>query len=233
VRRGLAPVFFAALLAIGGGPGAAQAARRIAVLGFSGEGLSPDVRAQFETLIEERLARAGYAVVSHDTTQEEITRRELPESCAFGPCVEQIGLALGVERFLDARIGADGKTYSFVLSLVEARRGSSISQVVGTCSVCTVAEALAKVGAGIESLEGRAVAGGAPGGALSAGELRHVAPRRASKTWPAILLGIGLAATGTGVALVSQTTHDDAGFVTIGSGGTVALTGLAWLLLGD
>jgi hypothetical protein len=234
VRRGVAAASLAALVALGPAEGEGQAARRIAVLGFSGEGLAADVREQFETLIEERLRLAGYGVVSRATTQEELTRRELPERCAFGPCVEPIGIALGVDRFLDARIGADGQSYSFVLSLVEARRGSSIDQVVGTCDVCTVAEALAKVGQGIDTLGGRGLAEGTPRAASrGAGTVTRVAPRRPSKTWPAILVGVGLAMAGGGAALVSQTTHDDAGFVTIGSGGTVALTGLVWLLVGD
>jgi hypothetical protein len=210
----------------------AHAARRIAILGFSGEGVSSDVRAQFETLIEEGLRKKGYGVVTRAAALEVLTRRELPDSCTFGPCVALIGEALGVERVLDARISADGQSYSFVLSLVEARHGSPIDQVVGSCPVCTVSEALGRVGAGIEALEKRPAAQSAP--VAMHNDVQRLEPRRkTSKLWPAILVGVGLAAVGGGALLTSQTTHDAPGWVTIGSGGTVTLTGLIWLLVGD
>jgi hypothetical protein len=184
------------------------------------------VRAQFETLIEEALRKLGAQVVTRHDALEVITTRELPEGCAFGPCVAAVSKALGVERILDARISAVGQSYSFVLSMIEGRAGTPVAQVVGSCAVCTVAEALTKVNAAVEVLEGRA-AGGQSSDLVSHG------PRRTGNTAPLLLTGLGVAVGAGGAALVTQTERDELGWALAGAGGTIAITGLVWLLLKD
>jgi hypothetical protein len=224
VRRELAAVL--AILALLLSPAAALAARRLAIIGLSAEGASGDVRDQFEAAIEEGLRKVGYEVVTRSAALDVVTSRELPEGCVFGPCVEPIGRALRVDRFLYARIGADGQAYSFVLTLVETRLGTSVGQVVGSCPVCTVAEAVDQVRGSIDVLEGRA---GSPSPLVARTDARRP-PRRVA---PLVLGASGLAATVVGALLVSRTTHDSPGWVTIGSGGTALLTGLIWAIAGD
>jgi hypothetical protein len=222
VRRGLIVLALCALL-----PASASGARRVAFVGFAAEGVPDDVRAQFETLIEEAVRKLGVLLVTRHDALEVVTQRELPEGCAFGPCVAAVSGALGVDRILDARIAAVGQSYSFVLTMVEGRRGTPVAQVVGTCAVCTVAEALGKVGAAVEVLEGKAVAGGASSDLVSHN------PRRRSKAAPVALTVAGVAAVGGGALVVSQTERDGLGWAAVGAGGTMALTGIIWLMSRD
>jgi len=227
VRRVAALFFWVGVGAALGGAATAEAAgKKIAIVALSTEGLADDVREQFETLVEEGLRKVGYQVTTRSAALDVITSRELPEGCTFGPCARTVGEALRVDRLLDARISAEGQSYSFVLSMVDARSGVAAAQVVGSCGVCTVAEALTRVGDSIQVLEGGALA--APEGIE-----RQATQRKRSKLPPILLSLAGAAAAGGGALLVTQTAHDDAGWVTIGAGGTALLTGLIWLLVGD
>jgi hypothetical protein len=217
VRRGL---IVAALLAAQ--TAGAEPRRRVAVLDVLAEGLSPDVSAQFETIIEESLRRAGSAVISRSVTQDAVNRKELPEGCAFGPCVGGIARAVDADGLLDARLSAAGDSYSFVLTMIDAG-GRPIGQVVGSCPVCTVSEALNKVGASIGALESSPSLGTLP---VLEPEARHRRSRAVG--WIATLAG--LAAAGAGAALVGATAHDAPGWVAIGAGGAFALTGFVILV---
>jgi hypothetical protein len=224
VRRGLILV---ALLATSVATAASDSRRRVALLDVVAEGLAPDVRAQFETIIEEALRRTGNTVISRSVTIDAVARKELPEGCTFGPCVAGIAQVLDADRLLDARLNAEGDSYSFVLTFVDGRSGTPLAQVVGSCPVCTVSEALNKVGASIPVLEGRAVSDSQP-------LVARMAPRHprshALAGWLTTLAG--LAAAGGGAALVALTSHDAPGWVTIGAGGAVAMTGFV-ILVGD
>jgi hypothetical protein len=216
------------VLAFASAPGAAAPAKkRVAILDFVADGVSADVHAQFETTIEEQLRSAGYTVVTHAATAETIGKRDLQEGCSFGPCVSAIGKALDVERLLDVRIGAEGQSYSYVVSMIDTR-GVPVAQVADACAVCTVAEAMNKVGVAVGALEGRPV----PYGLDAAPVTRPSQPTR-SKLVPALLVAAGAAMTGGGAALVATTDPKAPGWVTIGSGSTVLLTGLVMLITGD
>jgi hypothetical protein len=207
---------------------ASAASRRIAILDLVTEGLAPDVRAQFETTIEEELRKAGYLVVAHATVADVVAKKEdLVEGCTFGRCVAGIARALEADQLLDVRISADGASYAYVLSVVEPRYGTPIAQELSSCPVCTVAEALGKTAHAVAALDAQ----------LRASPLRDTgveAPRaKKSKLAPVLLMAGGLALAGGGTAIVAGTEQKEVGWVTIGSGGTVFLTGLILLLAGD
>jgi hypothetical protein len=208
---------------------ALAAPRRVAVLDLVADGVAPDVRAQFETTIEEELRKGGAIVMPNGSVLDLVKKRvDLPDGCTFGPCVAGIGKALDVDRLLDVRITADGASYSYVLSLLDARGGAPVTQIVTTCGVCTVAEALGKMAGTVKMLEGQAPA------VLGRDEgLAPMAPPRRSKVFPTFLVVAGLALAAGGTALVAGTAQDEAGFATIGAGGTAFLTGLFLLLSGD
>jgi hypothetical protein len=201
----------------------------VAILDFQTEGVAPDVRAQFETTVEEELRKAGAVVLANAAALEVVRKRlDLPDGCTFGPCIAPIGKALEADRMLDARVTADGASYTFVVSMVDGRSGMPSSQVVATCGVCTVAEALGKMAATIRALQGQAVQG-----LRDTGPLEPLAPARRSKALPVALTVGGLALAGGGVGLVAGTEQKSAGWVILGSGGTALLTGLFLLLSGD
>jgi hypothetical protein len=213
-------------------PAVAPAAgkRRVAVLDLVTDGMAADVRAQFETLIEEQLRRSGYLVIAHATVAEAVTRRDdLVEGCAFGPCVAPIAQAVGAERLLDVRITAEGPSYSFVVSMVESAYGATVAQEAASCGVCTVTEALAKLGASIAALENQRVVARNE----ATGRIVRMEPAPRSKALPIALVITGLAMTAGGTGLVAETEQKEAGWVTVGSGGTLLLTGLIMLLSGD
>jgi hypothetical protein len=201
----------------------------VAILELQTEGLATDVRAQFETTIEEELRKAGAVVLANAGVLELVRKRvELPDGCTFGPCIAAIGKALEADRLLDARVNADGASYTFVISMVDGRSGAPSAQVVATCGVCTVAEALAKMGVTIRALEGQSTAG-----TRDNGPIEPLAPARRSKALPLALTVGGVALTAGGIGLVAGTEQKDAGWVTIGAGGMALLTGLILLLGGD
>lgn len=224
MRRSLAVILAAtALFALG----PLAHARRAAIIGFSADGVPKDVREQFETIVEEGLRKVGYDVVNHSAVVESVTRNELAEGCTFGPCAVAITRSVDADRAIDASIAAEGQSYTFVISMLDGGSGAPIAQVVGSCPVCTVSEVLTKVGASIGVLEGNQKN-------LERPELvaREAPRRRRSKVLPVVLTVAGVAAAAGGAFLVARTAHDAPGWVTIGSGGTVALTGLI-LLVGD
>lgn len=223
MRRSVAAV--ALLLATVFRP-ASAGAQRLAILDLTTEGLPLDVRRQFETAVEEQLRRSGHLVLAHSIVLDALAKNELPDGCTFGPCVAAIARALEVDRLLDVRITAEGPSYGFVVSLV-GPGGAPIAQSVGNCGVCTVVEALDRLATTIAALDvsaARFIAEPPP---------RAESPPHRSKVWPILLAVGGAALAGGGVGLVAATEHQETGWVTIGSGGTLFLTGLVLLLVGD
>jgi hypothetical protein len=201
--------------------------RRVAILDLVTEGIPTDVRAQFEASIEERLRGAGYAVVTRAATVEVVGKKDLQEGCTFGPCVSAISRALEVDQLLDVRIGAEGQSYSYVLSLIDAG-GFPVAQIADTCGVCTVAEALGKVGAAAGTIDGRPVPR-----YVDAAPVARVSPKRHSRTLPIMLIGAGAISATAGVALVASDGNENAGWAAVGAGGAALLAGLLVLLTGD
>jgi hypothetical protein len=235
VRRSVAAVLgVAALALVSLAPSSLRAdgRKRVAILDVVIDGPSSDVAAQLETTIEEQLRRNGFEVVPHATTTEALRRHdELADGCSFGPCVAPIARALHVDRLLDIRVSADGQSYSFVISMVEGTQGAPIGQVVTSCGVCTVAEALSKMSAAVKAVDG----GGAVADVRSIDNTPVVsmAPSRPSKFVPAFLIVSGLVLAGGGTAVVAGTDTHEPGWVGIGSGGTLLLTGLIMLATQD
>jgi hypothetical protein len=164
-------------------------------------------------------------VVTRQEALEVITRRELPEGCAFGPCVSAVATPLGVDQILDVRVGAVGQSYSFVLTLVEGKSGAPLAQVVGSCAVCTVAEALTKVADAVAVLEG--------GRNEPSSNLVAHKPPGASPVPPILVTALGAAGVGASALLVSRSDRDALGWTVAGAGGALVLTGVTWLLLRD
>lgn len=230
MRRSLAAVVGVALLALASTALGAEAKKRIAVLDVVIDGLSGDVAAQLETTIEEQLRRNGYVVVPHATAAETIAKHDdLYEGCAFGPCVAPIARALRVDRLLDIRVSAEGQNYSFVVSMVEATHGASVGQVVTSCGVCTVAEALSKMTSAMKAIDGQVI----EERTVDSTPIVTMAPPRRSKLVPALLIVSGLVLAGGGAAVVAGTDSKEPGWVGVGSGGTLLLTGLVMLATQD
>jgi hypothetical protein len=208
----------------------ADTKKRIAILDVVIDGLGRDVAAQLEMTIEEQLRRSGYEVVPHAVTTETLSKHdELFDGCTFGPCVAGIARALRVDRLLDVRVTAEGQSYNFVVSIVEGSRGASVGQVMTGCGVCTVAEALAKMTSAMKALDGQIVA--TP--TIDASPIVSMPPPQRSRWVPALLIVSGLVLAGGGAAVVAGTDTHEPGWVGIGSGGTLLVSGLVMLATQD
>ena len=205
---------------------AAPPDKRAAVVDVVTEGLAPAARDRLDDALVEGLRFTGYVVVPRRQVRDTSARANLPEGCAFGPCLAQVGRALDVGRALTARVVADGQAYSFVLTLVETRAGTPVGQVTDSCAPCSIDEALDKISASMVAL----------GEGATAAALKKVpfpAARREGSGASAApwLAAAGVAAVVVGAVLVANGDQRDAGFVTIGAGSGLLASGiLVWVL---
>jgi hypothetical protein len=132
----------AALLA----PTAARAQKNepvIGVLRIDTTGVSDAAEVRFEQGVADGLAGAGFRVMDRASVDKAlIASTGYVAGCSFGPCLRAVRDATGVETVLVARIEGVGRTYSFVVSLMDTRSGQLLSQVAQNCSVCTVEDAI-------------------------------------------------------------------------------------------
>ncbi len=205
---------------------AAPPDKRAAVVDVVTEGVAPAARDRLDDALVEGLRFTGYVVVPRRAVRDAAQKANLPEGCAFGPCLAQVGRVLDVGRVLAARVVADGQAYSFVLTLVETVKGTPVGQVVDSCAPCSIDEALDKISASMVAL----------GEAATAAALKKVAfhPARreggvgSAGPW---LTAAGVAAVVVGAVLVAKTDQRDAGFVTIGAGSGILASGIfIWAL---
>ena len=203
---------------------AAPPDKRAAVVEVVTEGLSAKARDLLDEALADGLRFTGYVVVPRRTAREQIAKQNLPDGCAFGPCLTKIGTTLGVGRALVARVGADGQAYSYVLTLVETRLGTPVGQVVDACAPCTIDEVLGKISSSMVAL----------GEQVGSRALKPVAFPEARRTGQMVgpwMVGGGLVALAVGAILVANSEPRDAGFVTIGAGSALFASGiLVWAL---
>jgi hypothetical protein len=203
---------------------AAPPEKRAAVVEVVTEGLSAAARDRLDEALVDGLRFTGYVVVPRRTAHEQIAKQNLPDGCAFGPCLTKIGTALGVGRALIARVGADGQAYSYVLTLVETHLGTPVGQVVDTCAPCTIEEVLSKISSSMVAL-------GEQEGSRALKRVAFPEARRTGHTVGPWIVGAGLAALVVGAILVANSEPRDAGFVTIGAGSGLLASGiLVWAL---
>jgi hypothetical protein len=203
---------------------AAPPDKRAAVVEVVTEGLSAAARDRLDEALVNGLRFTGYVVVSRRTAHEQIAKQNLPDGCAFGPCLTKVGTALDVGRVLTARVGADGQAYSYVLTLVETRLGTPVGQVVDACAPCSIDEVLDKISSSMVAL-----------GEQAGGRALKRAPfpeaRRTGQSIGPWMVGAGLAALVVGAILVANSEPRDAGLVTIGGGSGLLASGiLVWAL---
>jgi hypothetical protein len=203
---------------------AAPPDKRAAVVEVVTEGLSAAARDRLDEALVNGLSFTGYVVVPRRTALERIAKANLPDGCAFGPCLTKVGTTLDVGRALIARVGADGQAYSYVLTLVETRLGTPVGQVVDACAPCSIEEVLDKISSSMVAL----------GEQVGSRALKRVAfpeARRTGSTVGPWMVGGGLAALAVGAILLATSDPRDAGFVTIGAGSALLASGIfVWAL---
>jgi hypothetical protein len=199
-------------------------------------GVSKTARDKFEQGVEEGLRGVGFQVMRSDSLGKAMAASSsFVEGCDFGPCMRAVYDATHVRLVLVARIHGIGRSYSFVVSLIDTRTGQQTSQVARACPMCTVEDAITTATlATIELVTGMGDAtvtdpGAGPiGNRLSAQTIAPSAVARERRLmrrtgWAMVGLGVGL--TGLGLALRDHD-HGPAtatGGVALGAAGGVVL----------
>jgi hypothetical protein len=207
---------------------AQERAETVAVLDSIIDGVPAGARPDFQKNLEESLRGAGFTVLPQVTVKNLLLSSDVTAGCSFGPCLRQVGKALGVELGLVVRISAVGPSFSFVLTLVDTTTGAPVAQVSDTCAVCTFDEAssaatLAVVDLGMKYRENRDAA--AQAGRLLEQERRE---HRRVQTARWVMAGIAVLAGGAAAyLLVGRTDTETAGLVTAGGAAGLAIGTLA------
>lgn len=106
-------------------------------------GVSDTASGLLERSLEDGLGNAGYNVASREEMAGVLARTTYPDGCLFGPCMRTIYEQTGIRLVLVARITGYGRSYSYVITLIDTRTGVPTSQAVERCDVCTLDEAVA------------------------------------------------------------------------------------------
>ena len=208
----------------------------IGVLEVATYGVSQTAGDKFEQSVEETLAGVGFRAVRSQVVKKQLARGNYVVGCTFGPCMREVLRATGLRRVLVAHIQGAGQSYSVVVSLVDTRDGTLISQVAQSCPVCTVEEAISTATLAVVELitgahapgEKSAVPGAALAGSGPAADLTRKQRQVRRVGW--LFLATGVVAGAVGGYLLA-TDHADAGGPTAGAGGALAVTGLTTLIL--
>lgn len=114
----------------------------VGILHLEFSGISETAAAAFEDSIEGMLIDGGYRVAPRKRMEEMLGPSSYAAGCRFGPCLREVHRNTEVRLVLVGQISAVGPAYTLVLTLLDTRLGRPTSQVVETCEVCTIEEAI-------------------------------------------------------------------------------------------
>lgn len=206
---------------------------QIGVLRIDASGVSAAAGEKFEQGVIDGLTGAGFRVVDSATIRKALeTRGGFVDGCTFGPCLGAVHAAAGVRFVLVARLEGVGRTYSFVVSLLESQGGRLVSQVAERCPVCTVDDAITTATLGTIELVtglGEPAAASAPRARAAPWRPDPRVTRERRIVWTAgwITIGVGAAAAVTGLALDDD--GESTGRLVSGAGLGLIAGGLATL----
>jgi hypothetical protein len=140
-----------------------SATPRVAVIALSLRGIPADQDRRYHDILRAELKRVGYEVVDEREARRLLERRGAPPNCTVGPCLQQVGGALGAQRVLVGGVLAQGSNYDVNLTFLETTQGTPVAQATERCEVCTSDEGLRLFARVIASLTGRAPSSGAAG----------------------------------------------------------------------
>lgn len=230
------------ILAIAGiaafaGPAAAD--ETVGILHVEVSGVSETAAEMLESSLEDGLGNAGFKVAKRARMRELLEASGFPEGCRFGPCLQMVYEITGVKLVLVARITGVGRNFTYLVTLVDTRTGSYVSQATDTCAVCTVNEAVATASIAVIGLvtgagdDTRTRVDDNVAAALDAASLRErqravdevLARRKRSVTRGSVFL-LGMAAVAGGVSATAFYKEDDqVGYAAAAAAGAFAISG--------
>jgi len=212
VHRFKARAFLGALLFVvlafsrahAAGAGVSPPKTRTAILSLSLRGIPEDQAYRYGDILAAELRRLGFDVIDERETLRLLEQLGVPQNCIVGPCLKQVGTALGVQKVVVANVVAQGSSYDVNLTFVDTSTGSPLAQAVGRCDVCTADEGLrafARVTASLATpQEGRQH--GQSGTSPIVWRQDMARPWYKETHWRIVGFSLGLASFATGTALL-------------------------------
>lgn len=124
-------------------PAPAQHRHMVAILDVRVEGVTEDVRRQYERDLEEQLDTNAFWLANTASVRERMKfSTRWTAGCLAGPCLHELATQTSAELALLASLVGEGTTYGYVVTLVRTDNGRVLSQETGHCDVCTAKEAM-------------------------------------------------------------------------------------------
>ena len=217
------------------GPGDRQI---VGILDVRVEGLAPDIAAQFEKKLEEKIDAKRFYLATRARMREAMTRStRWAEGCVIGTCLRDVKAQTGAGIVVLAALSGSKTSFGYVVTLVRTDTGRVLAQESGRCDVCLVTEAMSQGAATIVRLLREVPQVLTDDDQVKAAQVDlAAAPLRARvdaledadrhhRRLGIALTVVGLIAAGVGVAVYATTDHD-AGLATAAGGGGLAASGL-------
>lgn len=115
----------------------------VAILDVRVEGVTEDVRRQYERDLEEQVDTNAFWLANTASVRERMKfSTKWTDGCLAGPCLHELATQTSAELALLASLVGEGTTYGYVVTLVRTDNGRVLSQEAGRCDVCTAKEAM-------------------------------------------------------------------------------------------
>ncbi len=149
-------LLIAILLASSAGSAAAQGAKeKAAIVSIElGKGVQDFMRGKASVQMQQGLTAAGYDVIPPDQVK---LSGDLAK-CKAGPCLMQVGSALGASALVTASITRKLDSQIIVMQLADASSGDVVADVHEVCDLCGQDELEERIGVAASALRSKAVA---------------------------------------------------------------------------
>jgi hypothetical protein len=174
----------------------------VAIIALPLRGIPADQDRRYHDILRAELKRVGYDVVDERESRRLLERLGAPPNCTVGPCLQQVGGALGAQRVLVGGVLAQGSNYDVNLTFLETDHGTPVAQATERCEVCTADEGLRAFARVIASLTGRAPTSGATGRPPPRVRWQATPPWYLQPAWRISSLALGVASLAVGGTLL-------------------------------
>jgi hypothetical protein len=164
---------------------------RAAILSIDlGKGVQEFVRAKASAQVLQGLSAAGYEVVPPEQSSKQLTG-DLA-TCKSGPCLAQVGKALGASALVSVSITRKLDSQIIVMQLLEASSGEVVADIHEVCDLCGQDELEERLGVAASALRSKAVAYIAKRGSNAPAAPVFVAPPPGGTLKVAVVPGIAV-----------------------------------------
>jgi len=124
-------------------PIAVDSRRMVGILEVRVEGMSDEVRTNFQRQLEEQIDTKRFRVAGPAYLKQAMSRStKWTDGCLVGRCLGEIRAQSGTELVLLAALTGSGTSFGYVVTLVRTDTGRVVDQESERCDVCTVSEAM-------------------------------------------------------------------------------------------